>query len=209
MCPIMPAAESNDPGPTSLNLIQRLKRDEGDAWSRFVDLYGPLIYYWARRAGLQPDDAADITQEVLRSVAGHMAGFHKDHPGDTLRGWLWTITRNKIRDHFRRRKGRAEGAGGTDAHKQLQQFPGEVPPPSDDSVEVRDLVRRALNLIRGDFGEQTWQAFVQAVYHERSSTEIAAELGITPNAVRKAKARVLCRLREELGDAPLPSPGAK
>ena len=51
---------------TSASLLERLRRpEEADAWPRFVRLYTPLLFYWARRTGMPHDDAADLVQEVL------------------------------------------------------------------------------------------------------------------------------------------------
>ena len=60
------------------------------------------------------------------------------------------------------------------------------------------LVHRALELIRGDFREPTWQAFLRLTLGDQTAVEIAADLGLTPAAVRRAKYRVLCRLHDEL-----------
>src|SRR4051812_19850568 len=99
-------ARSSGPTPaselTSASLLDRIRADDPEAWRRFVQLYSPLVYSWCRRAGLNTEDTADLTQEVFRSVAGHVGSFRRDRPGDTFRGWLWTITRNKLRDFFRR-----------------------------------------------------------------------------------------------------------
>jgi hypothetical protein len=56
--------------PTRASLLVRL-RDPGDqaAWTEFTALYGPLIYNYVRKQGLQDADAADLGQEVLRAVA--------------------------------------------------------------------------------------------------------------------------------------------
>jgi RNA polymerase sigma-70 factor (ECF subfamily) len=61
-------------------------------------------------------------------------------------------------------------------------------------------VHTVLEKIRPDFEPRTWQAFWQATVEGRPSADVAAELGLTAGAVRKAKARVLARLRTELGD---------
>lgn len=194
--PVSGATES-----TSSSLIDRVRALEDDAWQQLVDLYGPLIYYWCRQSNVDADDAADVTQEVFRSVAKNIAAFRKDRPGDTFRGWLWTITRNKILDHFREKATRPRAAGGSDFHQQLQELPAEEEPTTGTKA-VRHLLQRALDQVRGDFSDQTWQAFYMGVVEGRTSTEIATELGISPNAVRKAKVRVLRRLREEIGEAP-------
>ena len=55
----------------SLLLRMRDAKDH-EAWHTFVELYAPLVYRFARKRGLQDADAADLTQDVLRSVAGAM-----------------------------------------------------------------------------------------------------------------------------------------
>src|SRR5437016_9503517 len=87
---------------TSPSLLLRVQADDQAAWTRLVDLYAPLVYHWCRRAQLGPEDTADIFQETFRSVAKNIHDFRRDRAGDTFRGWLRTITQNKIRDHFRR-----------------------------------------------------------------------------------------------------------
>jgi RNA polymerase sigma-70 factor (ECF subfamily) len=166
-----------------------------------VELYGPLVYYWCRRAGLPADDVPDVAQEVFRAVAGAIATFRHSGPGATFRGWLRTITDNKLRDHARRRNRHAAATGDSATQLFLLQVPhAETDSEADDRPAVRAVLQRALDLVRGDFNAQTWQAFCRGVLEGHDSAEVAAALGITPNAVRKAKSRVLKRLREELGD---------
>ena len=74
--------------------------------------------------GLRDDDAADVFQEVFQAVAAHLAGFRRDRAGDTFRGWLRTITRNKVNDHFRRRQREPGGVGGSEARVRLAQVAG-------------------------------------------------------------------------------------
>ena len=184
---------------TSMTLLAKVQAQEAEAWERFVELYAPLVHYWCRKAGLGEADTADVFQEVFQSVAAKIAAFRRDRPGDTLRGWLRTIAANKVRDHFRRSAGKASAQGGTSAQRLMH----EVADPlvEDEAEEINVLqgsVRRALDWIRGDFEPQTWQAFLQTQVEERPPAEVAAELGMTAAAVRKAKYRVLRRLREEL-----------
>jgi DNA-directed RNA polymerase specialized sigma24 family protein len=105
---------------SSTSLLERVKARDGEAWSKLCRLYGPLVYRWAREAGLQEQDAADIGQEVFGTVEARIATFRHDRPGDRFRGWLWTITRHKLGDHFRCRAAQPAAAGGTDAYERLQ-----------------------------------------------------------------------------------------
>ena len=168
-----------------------------DAWQRFVELYGPLVYGWCRRAGVSAIDARDVTQDVFAKVFTAIGGFRHDRPGDTLRGWLRVICRNQLHDHHRRRAGPL-ASGGTDAKLLLAEIAAEAPDESTTISERQSLVRRAAEAVRLEFEPSTWQAFCAVVVERRTAAEAAANLGMTAGAVRQAKYMVLRRLREEL-----------
>ena len=188
---------SGSVGSTSTTFITRLQAGEPDAWERLASLYGPLVYQWARRLKLREHDAADVVQEVFRAVAAHVQQFSHAQPGESFRGWLWTITRNKVHDHFRRLASRPEAAGGTEALFALQQIPDAASAASGPSLST-DLVRRALDLIRDEFEPHTWQAFWRSAVEGHSTDDIARDLNMQKPAVRQAKYRILQRLRREL-----------
>jgi RNA polymerase sigma-70 factor (ECF subfamily) len=168
-----------------------------------VTLYGPLVLTWCRNWGLRDQDAADVFQDVFQAVAAHLPGFHRDRPGDTFRGWLRTITRNKVHDHYRRALREPPGIGGSEAgewleRKTLQSETADEPRELEEAEAA--LIHRALTLIRWEFEPRTWEAFYQTAVEGRTAGDVAAELGMTAGAVRVAKSRVLHRLRTELGD---------
>ena len=87
---------------TSVSLLRRLREPGHDAaWQRFVDLYAPLIFHWAKNRGLNPADAADLVQEVLVTLVAKLPEFEYD-PTKRFRGWLRTVTLNKANDFHRR-----------------------------------------------------------------------------------------------------------
>src|SRR5262249_37819308 len=100
---------------TSPSLLERVKADDAAAWDRLVGLVAPLVYHWCRRYDLPEQEIADVFQDVFHAVATHIADFRRKVSGDTFRGWLRTITRNKVRDHFRKVGREPGGAGGTEA----------------------------------------------------------------------------------------------
>jgi RNA polymerase sigma-70 factor (ECF subfamily) len=187
---------------THPSLLQRARGRDAIAWERVVALYGPLVLSWCRGMGLRDADAADVFQEVFQAVAAHLGGFHHGRSGGTFRGWLRTITRNKVRDHYRRREREPVGVGGSEAREYLEQFAGATPPdePAGDDPAEAELLHRALAMIRGEFEARTWAAFWQTAVEGRAVADVAADLGMTPGAVRVAKSRVLHRLRTDLGD---------
>jgi RNA polymerase sigma-70 factor (ECF subfamily) len=195
--------ERQMPSGTSSSLLDRVKADEAGAWNRLVTLYAPLLYHWCRRWKLQEEDLADVFQEVFKTLVVHLAEFRRDREGATFRGWLWTITRNKVLDHFRKRSHDAGGAGGTEAWMRLSELPApEVPGKTEpeEAEAIRRLYLRGLDLIRNEFEERTWKAFWRTAVEGRAPRDVAVELSMTSGAVRVAKSRVLQRLREELGD---------
>jgi len=67
------------------------------------------------------------------------------------------------------------------------------------------VIRRALELLREEFEERTWQAFWRMAVLGQTAAEIARDLGMTKHTVRQAKYRVMRRLKLELeGLADLP-----
>jgi RNA polymerase sigma-70 factor (ECF subfamily) len=193
-----PAGDANSS--VGASLLVRLRAGQAGAWESLVRLYGQTVYVWCRRAGVSEADAADVGQEVFAAVARHLADFRRDRPDDSFRGWLWTITRNKVRDHWRRQADRVKAAGGTTAQQVMNQVPEDGLSGSDAEVEESSgLYRRALELIRSEFEERTWRAFLMVTMEGRLPADAAAALGTTPGAVYIAKSRVLKRLREEFG----------
>lgn len=174
-----------------------------------VELFGPLIFHWCHRCRLEDCDAADIMQDVLLRAHRKVAVFEQ-RDANSLRRWLWQITQNRITDHFRSKQKREVAAGGTVAQNLLNLIPEEdveevsqiIESDEDptESHEFSQLVQRALNQIRGDFSERSWQAFWNSVILKRETKMIAEELGISMAGVRQAKRRVLRRLRLQLGD---------
>jgi RNA polymerase sigma-70 factor (ECF subfamily) len=185
--------------PTSLTLLERIRNRDEEAWRRVVHLYSPLVDRWCGLRGVRGQDADDIRQEVFTAMATGLEGFRRDRPGDTFRGWLRGITRFKLLDFYRRRQNQPEAQGGSDAQQLLQQV-ADQDLPEDTADDLGGLYRRALELVRGEFEPQTWDAFWRSAVEGQAPADIAADLGVTAAAVRKAKSRVLLRLRQEVGD---------
>jgi RNA polymerase sigma-70 factor, ECF subfamily len=187
---------------TSRSLLARVQADEPQAWERLVHLYAPLVLRWCRSYDLQDQDLADIFQDVFRAVVTHVSRFRKERADDTFRGWLRRITQNKLRDYYRRRGRDVQGVGGSSARDRMAQVP--QPQTTDEELAPdqaeRGLFARALSLIRAEFEERTWTAFWRTTVEGQAAKDVAADLAMSPGAVRVAKSRVLHRLREELGD---------
>jgi RNA polymerase sigma-70 factor (ECF subfamily) len=190
--------KANDP--TSSSLLRRAVAREPGAWERILTLYSPLVRHWCRQAGIPDHDIQDISQEVFAAVSANLGKFQSDRPGTAFRAWMRGIARHKLQHYFQDRGEPA--AGGTDAQKRLQQVPNPPVEPelSEAPADVAGVYHRALSLVRNQFEERTWKAFWRVAVEDQAPAEVAAEMGITANAVRQAKSRVLRRLREEMGE---------
>jgi len=148
------APSQNGPtGNTSPSLIVGLRAKDEQAWQRFLHLYGGLIYTWCRRSNLSKEDAADILQEVAATVDRNISGFRREAAGDTFRGWLRMITRNKIRDTFRAKKGDIGAVGGTKMQLRLAHL--ESPSDEEDAADRKGAALRALELAHDEFEQKT------------------------------------------------------
>jgi RNA polymerase sigma-70 factor (ECF subfamily) len=107
------------------------------------------------------------------------------------------ITRHKLLDYYRRAQRQPPAEGGSTALHRLQEIPDPQPDSGEDADEMSALYRRPLELIRSEFEERTWRAFWLSAVEGRDTSAVAAELGMSPVAVRIAKSRVLARLRAE------------
>jgi RNA polymerase sigma-70 factor (ECF subfamily) len=184
---------------TSLTLLERIRNRDENAWRRLHYLYAPLVLYWCQQWNVRGADAEDVQQEVFQAVADSLASFRRDRPGDTFRGWLRGITRNKLLDFLRRRDRQPQPQGGTDAQRRIQEI-AEQDTPEDSPDALGTLYHRALELVRSEFEPRTWEAFWRCAVDGQAPAVIAADLGVTPAAIRKAKSRVLHRLRQEIGE---------
>ncbi len=193
----MPSAGESDP--TSASLLERLQEGgDQDAWVRFDKLYRPLILYWCREGGVHAADHLDVCQDVFLKVQRAIGKFTADREQGSLRGWLSRITRNRIADYHRDRKNCPEVPLTADIADRLARL--DVDEESPKPTSARLLLERALELVRGDFTANTWQAFLLHGRDGRPAPEVAGLLGITALAVRQARARVLRRLRAEFGN---------
>ena len=128
---------------TRPSLLVRIKdhRDR-QAWGQFVEIYAPLVYDMARRR-LQDSDAADLTQDVLRSVAAAMDRLDYDPGKGSFRSWLFTVTRNALNTFFEAQRRVPRGSGDSAVQAWLDKQPDQD---DESAVWDREYERRLLDL---------------------------------------------------------------
>ncbi len=187
---------------TSVSLLARLTDRPSEAdWLRLDELYRPLLRAWALRAGATDADADDLTQEVLTVVVRELAIFDRGRPG-AFRSWLRAILANRLRDFFRARRSRPVATGASDFLDRLDELasPDSALTKQWDREHDEHVAAKAMKRVQGEFAPATWQAFRRQVLDGAAPAEVAAELGLSQNAVLLAKSRVLKRLRVEVAE---------
>ena len=179
-------------------MLARL-RDAGDtdAWSQFHQIYGPIIFRFARRRGLQDADAADLTQDILREVSQSIHRFEYDPEVGRFRSWLFTVARYTLSTFRRRGLREPRGSGDTSFHERLAQ----EPQPDTDQAEwdheySHRLFELAAESVRQKVQPATWQAFWATAVEGRDPETVASELNLSIGTVYVARSRVTSRLRE-------------
>jgi len=186
-------------GDTSTGLLVRIKAHDEEAWKKFATLYGPLVYSWCRRSGLQEADAADVGQDVFRTVADAIGSYHHGQDGDSFRGWLRTVTRTRIIDHRRRQAREPRGVGGSDAQAILLELPFcSEDLGSSDEEDKSLLIRRAVDLVLDRCETASRMMFLRVVIAGEHPKDVADDLGVSVNSVYVAKSHILSRIRAEL-----------
>ena len=185
---------------TSETLIAKVcDPDDRVAWERFEQLYRPIIFRIARRRGLQHNDAMDLVQQVLLSVANAVSSYQKRGSGPSFRRWLSIVIRNAILKSVQRTpQDRAKGGS------KILDVLGDVPSP-DPGIESlieteyqRELYLRASAIARRSVSEPVWLAFEWTVLQERPIEQVARLLNLSVGSVYAARSRVVRRLRDQI-----------
>lgn len=182
---------------TSESLLLRLQGANPDgpnesAWKQFVEIYTPLIFYWARKNGRSQTDAADLVQEVLTLVFQKLPEFRYDRTR-SFRGWLRTVTLNKFRE-LTRQKTIINASASEVAQIEIM----DRAESTWDIDYARMLVAQTMEAMESDFAPSTWQALQQVMSGDVSVEQAAAEVGVSPWTVYSAKSRLMKRLRNRL-----------
>jgi RNA polymerase sigma-70 factor (ECF subfamily) len=183
------------------DLIRRVRAGNQEAAAELVRLYEPEVRRAVRlrltdRRLTRVLDSMDICQSVManffiRAAAGQ---FDLERPDQVLR-LLVTMARNRLLDQARRQQAtrRDSRRVETGGDERLEAVPNHDPTPSQ-VVSERELLEALRSKLTAE--EQ------QLAEHRalgRDWAEIAAEMGGTPESLRKRLSRALDRVTKELG----------
>jgi RNA polymerase sigma-70 factor (ECF subfamily) len=180
---------------TSASLLERLRQpNPAGAWSRFVDLYTPLLCACGRHLALAEEEAAELADIVLQEVRRRLITLEVS-PEGPFRDWLREVMLQQYRKYLQSRPGAARKRAADIPTRRMSSLEDEV---MADMEYRHHLASRALELLQGQFSGLEWQACRESAVRGKPAPEVAARLGISPAAVHIARYRVLRQLRNEL-----------
>lgn len=196
--------------PTRHTLIARLKNlEDKTSWAEFFELYGRLIFAVARGQGLSHQEAEDVVQEVVISVARKIDRFKPGREHGSFKAWLGRLIRWRIVDLVRRRpaelraadlKGLRPGTAGDSTTSLL----AKVPDPAEDGFQrqwdaewATEVEERAMARLKKRVQPSHYQVYQQHVIFGRSANEVAEAFGVPVARVYLIKSRLSQLLRKE------------
>ena len=190
----------NDDSVTSVTLLGRVSARPTDeaAWDAFVKQYSPRITRWAQQWGLQPNDAQDLTQNVLLQLAQQMQRFVYQ-PTGRFRAWLKTVAYRAWADFLERRRRQETGSGDSAVLQLLASVEAKEAFLRDLEEEFdNELLRHAVKLVKERVDARTWEAYRLMTLERLSGADTAERLQIKVGTVFVAKSRVQQMLIDEV-----------
>lgn len=188
---------------TTTQLIEDL-RDAGNAaaWARFDARYRPVLIGFARHLGLEGDDAAEVAQRTLAAFAeAYIAGRYERGKG-RLSSWLIGMARN-IGAEMRRARGRVRREGGATLADEQPAVPAEAQLTRVwERERAQAILHEAMAILRTSTRTEanTLRAFELFAVRGMPAEAVAAECGMSVDAVYVVKNRLTTRLREIVRD---------
>jgi RNA polymerase sigma-70 factor (ECF subfamily) len=158
--------------PSDAALLGRIAAGEIDAFQTFYGRYAGRVLAYARQLGRQGDAAEDVTQEVFVAVWRRAASYRPER-GDVT-GWLYTITRNKLVDLWRR-TGETLDLAELDERRLAE------------AVEPGDLqlaLRQALSRVAPDQRRAIEMAYFGGLTYEETARRLELPLGTLKSRIR-------------------------
>ena len=160
---------------------------------------GPRLLQFIRKRVATLEDAEDLLQDVYYQM---MTGIGDIGGVANLSSWLFTVTRNRITDWYRKRKtvpfSRHRDGNGKYAGKQLELIPGDSALPEDEFS--RNMLWEAMEEAIGRLPGSQREVFILHEFEGWSFQEIAELTGEPLNTLLSRKHYAVKFLRKELRD---------
>ena len=168
------------------------------SWREFFERYQRFIYGAARRKGLSHEDAEEVLQDTVVSVAKGLPSFVYRPEVSSFKSWLMTITKRRVTDQLRRSARQVpvveldpaspSGEGGG-----IEPFEGVW-----EAEWEGNLLRTALDGLRLKVSPRDFQVFAWVYCQGRSRRETAKAFGVSELLIRVKTFRIRAHLAAEI-----------
>ena len=176
--------------------------DDAAEWSKFVELYEPVIRLYIAQSGTaSASDADDIVQDIFVKLVNVLRNGEYKREKGRFRNYLATMVRRLLIDRHRRemaRPGRAASTKPPQEGSQSIESADDLPSPCPDPAAIVDmrlaLARHAAAvehvLSRTMIERRTVAAYREYAIDGQPAVEVAARHGMTVNNLRQLKHRI-------------------
>ncbi len=187
-------------------MVERLGDwDDNRRWQQFFDSYWKLIHAAARKAGLTESEAQEVVQETLITVAKKIDGLKYDPARGSFKGWLLNITRWRIADQFRKRKGGEDSRRPPRSETTRTATIERIADPAGFDLEAawdeewrKNVLKAATTRVKKQVAAKQYQIFDCYVMKQWPAQKVAKELRVSMAQVYLAKHRVAALLKKEV-----------
>lgn len=200
----------NNPGeiiPTRESLLGRLKNwDDDQSWREFFNLYRKLIFSMGTRAGLSTQEAEEVVQETVISIAKTIKGFDYDPARCSFKTWLRHLAQKRIADCFRKRSReariedvtRASQTGKTPVLERMADANAANLDAIWEEQWQAELLETAITHIKTQVSAEQFQIFDFYVLKKMPVGKVASALGTNAAQIYLVKHRVSKLLKKEV-----------
>lgn len=175
------------------HILTRARRGETAAFEELVRLYEKRVYAVALRSSGNPEDAADIVQEVFLRAWRSIESFRGDSGFST---WLFRITMNLCVDHARHKHAQPQTQPIVTDDETERPLPDPAPTP-EEHLDNRELGRELAAALE-EISEEHRRIVLLRDVSGMSYTEIAEVLEISEGTVKSRLSRARIALRKVL-----------
>ena len=186
-----PSAHTPAPAWKDEDLVEECLRGNEQAWAAVVDKYKNLVYSAPIKYRMNPQDAADVFQEVWLDLYTQLGNLRK--PG-ALGGWLISVASHKCFQWKRRRmRGAEQQAGDFDHEPAATEL---LFPEWKEQAERQQVLRDTIAQL-----PERCQRMVQLLFYQEppvAYAEVARQLGLAEGSIGFIRGRCLDKLRTVL-----------
>ena len=168
-----------------------IDKSDQEGWRRFVDIYDPLIYRYARLRGLGHEDAREVVQECMTLLVRKGCDVDHEHEPQRFKAWLRRVAANKTKDMFKRRRPLHALPDGFDQEEKRNRSVHELWEEQWKRKHLRSFLKRILAQV----SDTTRHAFLLYVVSGWPPEEVAETLSISTDQVYAARSRITQQLR--------------